>query len=171
MAVILRSENLFDIFVSNIYQPSLKGHDLSSAQICFAACVLRPYWLVRLFCCRNLHHSELYGDNPKASTQGTVEQSRMQTGSRQTSVASIPDVYGRVRVWEGAAVLVFAAQLENLSFTYGFQLLRGVSEFHTTNVSIMLTVKQYFHSYINCILTTIHPYGNLNSTTQCLVVS
>ena len=104
MAVILRSENLFDIFFSNIYQPSLKRRDLSSAQNCFAACVLRPYWLVRLFCCRNLHHSELYGDNPKASTQGTVEQSRMQTGSRQTrqmSVASIPDVYGRVHVWEG----------------------------------------------------------------------
>ena len=129
MAVILRSENLFDIFVSNIYQPSLKRRDLSSAQICFAACVLRPYWLVRLFCCRNLHHSKLYSDNPKASTQGTVEQSRRQIGSRQTrqmSVASIPDVYGRVHVWEGAAVLVFAAQLENLSLTYGFQLLRSV---------------------------------------------
>ena len=140
----------------------------------FCSLCMRPYWLVRLFCCRNLHHSELYCDDPKASAQDTVEQSRMQTGSRQTrqtGLASIPDVYGRVHVWEGAVVLVFAIQLENLSFSYGFQLLRGVWEFHTTNVSIMLTVKQYFHSYINCILTTIHPNGNLNSTTQCLVLS
>ena len=35
-----------------------------------------------------------------------------------------PNLYGRVHVWEGGAVLVFATQLEFSSLTYGFQLLK-----------------------------------------------
>ena len=60
--------------------------------------------LARLFCYRTWRRSELCSDSQRASTQGTVKQSRMQTGSHQTRqmcAASIPDVYGRVHVWEG----------------------------------------------------------------------
>ena len=117
--------------------------------------------LARLFCCRTLRRTELCCDSQKASTQGTVEQSRTQTGSHQTRqmcVASIPDVYGRVHVWEGCCIGIhytirkFVVNIWSVRVPYHYC-------FH------------YFHSYTNCILTTIHPYGNLNRTTQCLIVS
>ena len=62
----------------------------------------------RLFCCRTLRRSELCCDSQEASTQGTVEQSRMQTGSHQTRQICAESPYVR-----RGAVLVFTTQLEN----------------------------------------------------------
>ena len=117
--------------------------------------------LARLFCCRTLRRTELCCDSQKASTQGTVEQSRTQTGSHQTRqvcVASIPDVYGRVHVWEGCCIGIH------------YTIRKFVVNIWSARVPYHYCF-HYFHSYTNCILTTIHPFGNLNRTTQCLIVS
>ena len=85
----------FDITISLCWFPLLylhytqlchRGRETSSwFSILCLRCTLLCYTrrgnfhtqLARLFCCRNLHRLELCRDSPKASTQGTVEQSRM----------------------------------------------------------------------------------------------